>query len=163
MLFGGTAGDSGNPCDRQPGSSHQASSRSDQSLSWVPNGRRRAATVADSRQLPLSPWRRRCSQFPQMRIDRLNVDRAIPSVAHQLRQAFSVVSGRSVKPHLQCSRHPSRVQADDIQARAPQAVNEPGAGPSQVWLLGLRTRLLRTLEASTTGPVHRFMAGPQAL
>jgi hypothetical protein len=60
-----------------------------------------------------------------MRIERLYMDRPIPSRAQNLRQPVSVVLIGFVEPHLQCSLHASGVQTLDIKANAAQPVHEP--------------------------------------
>src|SRR3954469_13951934 len=61
-----------------------------------------------------------------MRVERLHVDRPIPSRAHDLGQPFGVVLVGLVELHLQSGLHFPGVQTLDIEASAAQTVNKPG-------------------------------------
>jgi hypothetical protein len=61
-----------------------------------------------------------------MRIERFDVDRPIPSCAHDLRQTFGVVLIGLVDPHLQCGLNAAGIQTLHIKPLATHAMNEPG-------------------------------------
>src|SRR4051794_35412608 len=61
-----------------------------------------------------------------MCIERLHVDRSIPSGAHDLRQALGIVLVGFVEPHLQCGLYPPGIKTRDIEAGGAQPMDKPG-------------------------------------
>jgi hypothetical protein len=61
-----------------------------------------------------------------MGVQGLHVHGLVPAGAHHLRQAFRVILIGLVEPHLQRGFDPPGVETFHLDARLPQAVNEPG-------------------------------------